>query len=139
MRTNAAIRRGIVKKRSGLRSFVTIVQIGVLLSMGILAGLVLGWFASLSNTLPNIGSFEAPEATLVYSSDGVLLGRIFHENRTNVPLKDIPKNLKIATIAIEDKRFYTHSGVDIRGVGRAVFENLRGHRLAQGGSTIAQQ
>ena len=107
--------------------------------MGILAGLVLGWFASLSRTLPNISAFEAPEATLVYSSDGVLLGRVFRENRTNVPLKDIPKNLRDATIAIEDKRFYEHSGVDIRGVARAVFENLRGHRLAQGGSTITQQ
>lgn len=119
--------------------FVTILQIGVLLSMGILAGLVLGWFASLSKTLPNISSFEAPEATLVYSSDGVLLGRVFRENRTNVPLKDIPKHLRDATIAIEDKRFYEHSGVDMRGVARAVFENLRGHRMAQGGSTITQQ
>ena len=140
MRANSASRRtNGRKRRSALRSFVTILQIGVLLSMGILAGLVLGWFASLSRTLPNISAFEAPEATLVYSSDGVLLGRVFRENRTNVPLKDIPKNLRDATIAIEDKRFYEHSGVDMRGVARAVFENLRGRRLAQGGSTITQQ
>ena len=140
MRTNSvARRRNGRNRRSGLRLFVTVLQIGVLLSMGILAGLVLGWFASLSKTLPNISAFEAPEATLVYSSDGVLLGRVFRENRTNVPLKDIPKNLRNATIAIEDKRFYVHSGVDMRGVARAVFENLRGHRMAQGGSTITQQ
>lgn len=140
MRTNSASRRGNTRRRrSALRSFVTILQIGVLLSMGILAGLVLGWFASLSKTLSNIGTFEAPEATLVYSSDGVLLGRVFRENRTNVPLKDIPKNLRDATVAIEDKRFYSHSGVDLRGTARAVWENVRGHRLAQGGSTITQQ
>jgi penicillin-binding protein 1A len=140
MRTNSASRRrNGRRRRSALRLFVTILQIGVLLSMGILAGTVLGWFASLSKTLPNISAFEAPEATLVYSSDGVLLGRVFRENRTNVALKDIPKNLRDATVAIEDKRFYEHSGVDIRGVARAVFENLRGHRLAQGGSTITQQ
>ncbi len=132
-------RRNGRNRRSKLRMFVTFLQIGVLLSMGIVAGLVLGWFASLSKTLPNISSFEAPEATLVYSSDGVLLGRVFRENRTNVPLKDIPENLRKATVAIEDKRFYEHSGVDMRGVARAVFENLRGHRMAQGGSTITQQ
>ena len=107
--------------------------------MGMLAGLVLGWFGSLSKTLPNISAFEAPEATLVYSSDGVLLGRVFRENRTNVPLKDIPKNLKNATIAIEDRRFYDHSGVDMRGVARAVWANVRGRRLREGGSTITQQ
>lgn len=122
-----------------LRAFVTLLQVGVLLSMGILAGLVLGWFASLSKTLPNISTFEAPEATLVYSADNVLLGRVFRENRTNVPLNDIPKNLRNATVAIEDRRFYEHSGVDIRGVARAVYANLRGHRLSQGGSTITQQ
>ncbi len=107
--------------------------------MGILAGLVLGWFATLSKSLPDIGSFEAPEATLVYSADHVLLARVFRENRTNVPLKDIPLNLRHATVAIEDRRFYEHSGVDMRGVARAVYANLRGRRLTQGGSTITQQ
>lgn len=140
MRTNSASRRGTGRRRrSGLRSFVTMLQIIVLLCMGVLAGLVLGWFGSLSRTLPNISAFEAPEATLIYSSDGVLLGRVFRENRTNVPLKDIPKDLKEATVAIEDSRFYEHSGVDIHGVARAVWENVRGRRLKQGGSTITQQ
>ncbi len=114
-------------------------QILVLLSMGMLAGLVLGWFGSLSQSLPDVATFEAPEATLVYSSDGVLLGRIFRENRTNVPLKDIPANLTNATIAIEDKRFYNHSGVDFRGTTRAIWENMRTGRRSQGGSTITQQ
>ena len=140
MRTNPASRRRNSRtRRSAMRSFVTILQVCVLLSMGILAGTVLGWFAGLSKTLPDISAFEAPEATLVYSSDGVLLGRVFRENRTNVALKDIPKELREATVAIEDKRFYEHSGVDMRGVARAVFANLRGQRMAQGGSTITQQ
>lgn len=140
MRTNPASRRRNSRtRRSAMRSFVTILQVCVLLSMGILAGTVLGWFAGLSKTLPDINAFEAPEATLVYSSDGVLLGRVFRENRTNVALKDIPKELREATVAIEDKRFYEHSGVDMRGVARAVFANLRGQRMAQGGSTITQQ
>ena len=140
MRTTSASRRRTGKKRrSGLRSFVTMLQILVLLCTGVLAGLVLGWFGSLSKTLPNISTFEAPEATLIYSSDGVMLGRVFRENRTNVALKDIPQDLKNATVAIEDSRFYDHSGVDIHGVARAVWENVRGRRLKQGGSTITQQ
>ena len=96
-------------------------------------------FISLSNVLPNIGYVEAPEATIIYSSDNVVLGRIFREDRTNVPLKDIPKNLSDATVAIEDSRFYQHSGVDLRGIARAVWQNVRGGRVAQGGSTITQQ
>jgi len=140
MRRNSSSRRTNGRtRRSGLRAFVSFLQVCILLSMGILAGLVLGWFASLSRSLPNISTFEAPEATLVYSADGVLLGRVFRENRTNVPLNDIPRNLRNATIAIEDRRFYEHSGVDMRGVARAVYANLRGHRLTQGGSTITQQ
>lgn len=140
MRTNpSSRRRNSRNRRSTLRSFVTVLQIGVLLSMGVLAGTVLGWFAGLSKTLPDINAFEAPEASLVYSSDGVLLGRVFRENRTNVALKDIPKELREATVAIEDKRFYEHSGVDMRGVARAVLANIRGQRMAQGGSTITQQ
>ncbi|NLN76420.1 MAG: PBP1A family penicillin-binding protein [Armatimonadetes bacterium] len=140
MRTNSTSRRRNNKnRRSAVRSFVTVLQIAVLLSMGVLAGTALGWFAGLSRTLPDINAFEAPEATLVYSSDGVLLGRVFRENRTNVALKDIPKELREATVAIEDKRFYEHSGVDMRGVARAVYANIRGQRMAQGGSTITQQ
>ncbi len=140
MRTNSASRRRTAgERRSRLRSFVTMLQICVLLSMGMLAGLVLGWFGSLSRSLPDVATFEAPEATLIYSSDGVLLGRVFRENRTNVPLKDIPANLKNATIAIEDKRFYNHSGVDFRGTTRAIWENMRTGRRSQGGSTITQQ
>ena len=138
-RSSSSRRTNSRRRRSALRAFVTVLQIGVLLSMGLLAGLVLGWFASLSKTLPNIGSFEAPEATLIYSADHVLLARVFRENRTNVPLKDIPLNLRNATIAVEDRRFYEHSGVDMRGVARAVYANLRGRRLSQGGSTITQQ
>ena len=62
MRTNSASRRqNGRRRRSALRSFVTILQILVLVSHGqCLPGMVLGWFASLSKTLPNITTFEAP-------------------------------------------------------------------------------
>ena len=125
--------------RSKLRAFVTALQVMILLGMGAMVGVGLGLFISLSGVLPTVGDFEAPEATIIYSSDGFILGRIFHEDRTNVPLKDIPKIMRDATVAIEDSRFYQHSGVDMRGIARALWQNMRGHRLAQGGSTITQQ
>lgn len=111
----------------------------ILLGISASVGIALGLFINLSNVLPKVGDFEAPEATIIYSSDNVILGRIYREDRTNVPLNDIPKTLRNATVAIEDKRFYHHSGIDMKGVARAVWQNVRGQRLAQGGSTITQQ
>lgn len=127
------------RRRSRVRSFVTVVQVIILLFMGTTVGVGLGLFLNLSRVLPQVQDFQAPEATIVYSSDGVVLGRVFREDRTNVPLKEIPQSLRDATIAIEDSRFYEHAGVDVRGIARAVWTNVRGQRLAQGGSTITQQ
>ena len=132
-------RTGSQRTRSKVRSLVTALQVTILIGIAIFVGIALALFVNLSGVLPTVETIEPPEATIVYSSDNVILGRIYHEDRTNVPLKDIPKSLRDATIAIEDSRFYQHSGVDFRGVARAIFQNLRGKRLAQGGSTITQQ
>ncbi|MCE5199113.1 MAG: PBP1A family penicillin-binding protein [Armatimonadota bacterium] len=126
-------------RRSRLRTVVTVLQALILLGVSASVGIALGLFINLSGVLPSVGNFEAPEATIIYSSDGVILGRIFQEDRTNVPLRDIPKNLRDATVAIEDSRFYHHSGVDMRGIARAIWKNVTGQRMAQGGSTITQQ
>ncbi|MGA7104599.1 MAG: PBP1A family penicillin-binding protein, partial [Candidatus Deferrimicrobiaceae bacterium] len=61
------------------------------------------------------------------------------ESRRPVPLAAIPMHLRNAVLAAEDSRFYTHFGIDIIGVGRALRENLRRMRIVQGGSTITQQ
>jgi penicillin-binding protein 1B len=61
------------------------------------------------------------------------------ESRRPVPLGAIPMNLRNAVLAAEDSRFYTHFGIDIIGVARALRENLRRMRIVQGGSTITQQ
>ena len=138
---NASIRKTGTNRcgRSKLQAFVTALQVIILLIMGTAVGVGLGLFISLSGVLPTVGDFEAPEATMIYSSDGVILGRIFHEDRTNVSLRDIPKIMRDATVAIEDNRFYHHSGVDMRGIARAIWVNVHGQRLTQGGSTITQQ
>lgn len=74
----------------------------------------------------------------VYTSDNVLIGEFGQERRDFVAIKDIPLIQKQALLAIEDSRFYTHGGVDYKGVARAVLADLTGG-LKQGASTITMQ
>ena len=78
--------------------------------------------------------------TFVYAADGSLLGAIPAErNRQVVPLSAVSPWMPKATIAIEDRRFYTHGGVDPQGIARAVLADVRAREVVQGGSTITQQ
>jgi len=82
---------------------------------------------------------EMPQTTKLYDRNGTLLYQIYaNENRTLVPLSQIPTNLKNATIAIEDKDFYKNPGFDLAAILRAAIADLSGKPL-QGGSTITQQ
>jgi penicillin-binding protein 1A len=74
----------------------------------------------------------------VYSAEGVLLGEFGQERRSLTPINEIPKVMKDAVLAIEDARFYTHSGVDYKGLLRATLANL-GRAKSQGASTITMQ
>ena len=80
-----------------------------------------------------------PMSTKIYDRNGILLYTIFKDqNRTPVPLSEIPIYVRSATIAIEDAEFYSHPGFSVRGISRALFKDLREGQLA-GGSTITQQ
>lgn len=82
---------------------------------------------------------QAPQTTKIYDRNGILLAEFYAtQNRTVVPLSDIPKNLVSATLAIEDKNFYSHPGFYIPSIFRALREDLTGRKI-QGGSTITQQ
>ncbi|MEY4561718.1 MAG: hypothetical protein RLZZ618_995 [Pseudomonadota bacterium] len=74
----------------------------------------------------------------IYSADNVLLGEFGEERRNFTPIKDIPKVMQNAVLAIEDARFYQHSGVDYKGVIRAGVAHLS-HSGSQGASTITMQ
>ena len=74
----------------------------------------------------------------VFSSDGVVIGEFGEERRSLTPIKDIPKVMKDAVLAIEDARFFSHGGVDYLGVIRAGLANL-GRAKSQGASTITMQ
>lgn len=93
-------------------------------------------------SLPNprlLTTRTIPMTTKIYDRNGILLYEMYvDENRTLVPLKEVPSVVKEATIAIEDREFYTHQGFSIRGILRATRETVLRDNI-QGGSTITQQ
>lgn len=91
--------------------------------------------------LPDISDLSdyRPKLPLrVYSSEGILIGEFGEERRNLTPVDQIPKVMKDAVLAIEDARFYTHGGVDYRGLLRAAIANM-GRVKSQGASTITMQ
>ena len=112
------------------------------LSCGIFSGIMAGAFIALTHDLPQIRSLETfipSSVTRIYSSNKVLLAELYLEKRDPVPLKAIPFYLKKALIATEDRKFYQHSGVDLKGVLRAIISNIRAGEYVEGASTITQQ
>ncbi len=119
--------------------------IGIILLAALLAG---GGFAiylylQASHVVEEAGRdvFSENESTYLYRADGEVLARLnTGEDRVYLPYKDIPEDVVHAFIAVEDRRFYSHFGVDIIGILRsaAVYVTSEGEEL-QGGSTITQQ
>lgn len=106
-------------------------------------GLILISYLLIFKDLPSparLSKYDVPLSTKVYDRNGKLLFDIYaQQNRTPVPLTDIPKYVQQATIAIEDKDFYRHGGISpIGGMVRAIVASVMGNKL-QGGSTITQQ
>lgn len=101
------------------------------------------YFASSLPSPDRLASFTVAQSTKIFDRNGELLFEVFDPNggrRTVVPIQRIPRVLKDATIATEDKSFYTNPGVDLRGILRAIYYNVRyGSPVAGGGSTITQQ
>jgi penicillin-binding protein 1A len=87
--------------------------------------------------LSKLDSVES--ASVVYDRYGQVFGKIFIQNREQVPLDQIAPSLIDAVVAAEDNRFYEHNGVDFWGIFRALLKNTQSGRIRQGGSTITQQ
>ncbi|MBK6730204.1 MAG: penicillin-binding protein [Bacteroidetes bacterium] len=93
--------------------------------------------------LPGFEELENPQsnlATQIISSDGELIGRYYKENRTNATFDELPEHLTQALVSTEDERFYKHSGIDIRSLGRVIFKTIiLRQKDSGGGSTLSQQ
>ena len=113
--------------------------VAVLAAAGIAAGAAVVAFGSRCD-LASLHPTRIGQNTFVYAADGSLLGVIPAErNRQVVPLKRISPWLTKATVAIEDRRFYDHGGLDAEGIARALWRDVKAGRVVEGGSTITQQ
>ena len=114
-----------------------------------LVSTVFGMMMAVASDLPkleNKAEFKAAENSLVYAeptsrgADPPELAQLTgNNNRILVESDEISPNIKHAVIAIEDQRFYEHDGVDYKGIGRALYQDVLARSAAQGGSTITQQ
>jgi penicillin-binding protein 1A len=128
------------KEKENHRKFV--IWFWILFGSPVVGTILFVWLLSIFGELPDVDSLQNPKtflATEVYSSDMKVLGKFYAENRTNVKFKEISPNVVNALVATEDARFFDHSGVDIRALGRAVSGAMTGRSASGGGSTISQQ
>jgi penicillin-binding protein 1A len=145
--------RKSVRAKPSLRKRAKIVgawiAIGILAPLAFFAVYCLFLFLQVRSTLPSVDEIDRiqhSDATRIYYADNDAKGKprlmaiLAQNNQAPVELRDISKYLIDATIAAEDSRFYEHGGVDLRGIVRAIWHNIRGRDLnAEGASTITQQ
>src|SRR3954453_3755157 len=115
--------------------------LALLAALGILAAVstVFGMMMAVASDLPALEE-PASQNSILVDRRGVRLG-VLTGNQNRILLKEtqIAPVMQHAIIAIEDKRFFTNDGVDLRGIGRALYQDVVAKRAVQGGSTIAQQ
>src|SRR3954454_15596259 len=101
---------------------------------------VLVGIAYASTSIPNPYSFATAQATTIYYKDGkTVMARFGNTSRINVPLAKVPVPVRQAVLAAEDRNFYGEPGISPTGIMRAVWVDMRGGDIKQGGSTITQQ
>lgn len=96
----------------------------------------------LAQTLPDVNQLAEPKkqrGIRVVSENGTMIASYGEMYGEEIPYRDLPKPLIEATLATEDRRFFSHGGIDTFGIARAMFVNARAGRVVQGGSTITQQ
>ena len=106
---------------------------------GIFLAIVIAWYASELPSITKNANFEHKTSIIVKASDGSVIARYGEIRGDTITFEDLPENLVSAVLAVEDRRFYYHFGIDPFGLARAMVVNLVKGRVTQGGSTITQQ
>jgi penicillin-binding protein 1A len=131
------------RRRGGVRSRV-LLALGVLATILVIGVLSLaGYVLAIASTAPDLSELKPADKgqiSVVYAADGSRLGFVQSDTlRRVIPWSEMPVDLRRATVAIEDERFYKHKGVDVNAIVRAGIKNLESGETVQGGSTITQQ
>jgi penicillin-binding protein 1A len=125
-----------VKKRRLLAIFL---PLGILAVVSTLFGMMMAVASDLPD-LENRKEYQDARNSVLMDSQGQTLGVLTNnQSRVLVRYQDLSSYMINAIIAVEDRRFYENSGVDVRGIGRALVQDVLSRQAAQGGSTIAQQ
>lgn len=133
------------KKRSAKREKCSV--FGFLFKWGFIASIwaclflagLLAWYAKDLPTVTESMIFERRPTIIIKDKNGDIIQRYGDLKGESVSVEDLPSHLIYAILAIEDRRFYNHFGIDVIGIGRAFLVNLRHGEYLQGGSTITQQ
>jgi penicillin-binding protein 1A len=144
-----SMRRNTPTWAERIRIFFGVLLMLVLTSAVVGIGVAAYFFREAAIHLPNIDSlldYSPGGVTEIYATDKdpktgqyYLLGRVFNQNKQFCPITEIPKVLQDATVSIEDERFYSHRGIDLQGIARAFYRDVRSERVEEGGSTLTQQ
>lgn len=105
----------------------------------IIGGIMIAWYASELPDVTEAMVFERRPTIIVKAADGTILDRYGDIKGESVAVEELPANLVYAILAIEDRRFYSHYGIDPVGIARAFVVNISQGKYVQGGSTITQQ
>ena len=137
----AAIRQRVFTWKTLLYLFLTGLVLGIL---AVIAFFI--WMASLARTVPSVeklAEYNPPITSRVHAGDGTLIHEFADEHRVFIPYEAIPDHVVHAFVSAEDKNFFTHGGIDYRGMTRGVLNTIRnkivGSGGMEGGSTITQQ
>jgi penicillin-binding protein 1A len=135
-----------VPASNGHRRRIRKLRLAALLLLLVLLGLTsftFGLITAIASQIPTCdpGHVQREVDGHIYANDGhtILATLRGTESRILIGTNDVAPIMQQAIVAVEDKRFYEHNGVDLRGIGRAVWADLASKKVVQGGSTITQQ
>jgi penicillin-binding protein 1A len=131
------------RRRGGIGTKLLFIFGGVFVVIAIAVIAITSWVLGVAAKAPPLSSCKPIDrggSSVVYAADGSKLGVIdSSEARVPVGIKRIPRSLQLATVAIEDQRFYEHGGIDTEGILRAAVKDVEAGEAVEGGSTITQQ
>ena len=123
---------------SGLRVVINFFLVPLILFVGIAGGYTY-WTIATMPEIDLVNSFSPYKSSKLYSYDNVLLTELYVQRRTPVSLDRVPEHVKKAFVAIEDARYFQHSGIDPVRILGALYADIKAGEYRQGGSTITQQ
>lgn len=140
-RNGGGSRRGR-SRRSGARRWLRPLVIwggSLFIWAGVVLAAVVAWYAYDLPAVADMDAIERRPSVTVMAADGTLLASYGDLYGATVRVGDLPPQLPQAVLAIEDRRFYRHFGIDVFGLARAILANFRAGRVVEGGSTVTQQ